>query len=51
MNMFTKLFAVSAIACMATAVQAQEVTTPPTFNIDPALVMGKSWRRMASSWW
>ena len=38
MNMFTKLFAVSAIACMATAVQAQEVTTPPTFNIDPGEV-------------
>lgn len=36
--MFTKLFAVSAIACMATAVQAQEVTTPPTFNIDPGEV-------------
>ena len=38
MNMFTKLFAVSAIACMATAVQAQEVTTPPTFDIDPGEV-------------
>ena len=38
MNMFTKLFALSAIACMATAVQAQEVTTPPTFDIDPGEV-------------
>lgn len=36
--MFTKLFAVSAIAFMATAVQAQEVTTPPTFDIDPGEV-------------
>jgi len=34
MNIFTKLFVVSAIACTTTAVQAQEVTTPPSFNLD-----------------
>lgn len=34
MSIFTKLFAVSAIACMATVGRAQEVTTPPSFNLD-----------------
>lgn len=39
MNMFTKFIAASAIACMTTAaIQAQVVTTPPVFNLDPAEV-------------
>lgn len=38
MNIFTKFFAVSAIVCLSTASQAQNVTTPPVFNLDAAEV-------------